>query len=615
MQLKYKYVIINLKLNVGIYMQQRKYEFEHLSYRDLKSHITVPQFQRSLVWSKSQKDQFIQTVREGKPFGSILVYKSMEKYEIIDGLQRFTTLRNYEENPAEYIDITSDNFPQITEIASIIKSIIPSTQSERLERHIVDCIKTTLKTISLNDDLLVRTIRDGIVDYYGDAIPRQSCNAIEDKIFLMAKIWRTDIDFKELKIPTIIYIGDGSDLPEIFEKLNTGGTKLSRYEVFASTWNSILLKIERSEYLEKIEELYKKKCERTNLTISNYEEGIIKKKKEISLYELCFAFGKVIKDKCPILFSAYSETEEDQVDSIGFTSLATILGIPLKQLGSLKEWVNKKSNISNLICLMDKVLESYCKIEDILRNYISTVDNKNFTKFIEAQVLAILGTNFKLYYTVNKDLSTSQACVSKTIKENFKSYMQDTYLYDIISEYWAGSGDRKLIEEMEKPLNDNRYTSLILKSKWENLLMEWMNNQITKKPKNVAIEYKLFINFVSKKRIDWSDNQTKYDIEHIIPKKRISDKGLNVAVSAIGNLCLLPVPDNRRKKDETVYEFLDRTSGITNIDEDKALTLFYPTRDELSFIRAGGDFNEDHYELYLKSRHNYLIKNFLSLIQ
>jgi len=177
-------------------MQQRKYEFEHLSYRDLKSNITVPQFQRSLVWSKSQKDQFIQTVREGKPFGSILVYKSMEKYEIIDGLQRFTTLRNYEENPAEYIDITSDNFPQITEIASIIKSIIPSTQSERLERHIVDCIKTTLKTISLNDDLLVRTIRDSIVDYYGDAIPRQSCNAIEDKIFLMAKIWRTDIMMK-----------------------------------------------------------------------------------------------------------------------------------------------------------------------------------------------------------------------------------------------------------------------------------------------------------------------------------------------------------------------------------------------------------------------------------
>ena len=145
--------------------------------------------------------------------------------------------------------------------------------------------------------------------------------------------------------------------------------------------------------------------------------------------------------------------------------------------------------------------------------------------------------------------------------------------------------------------------------------MEWMNNQITKKPKNVAIEYKLFINFISKKRIDWSDTQTKYDIEHIIPKKRISDKGLDVAVSAIGNLCLLPVPDNRRKKDETVYEFLDRTSGITNIDEDKALALFYPTRDELSFIRAGGDFNEEHYEAYLKSRHNYLIKNFLSLIQ
>ena len=596
-------------------MQQTKYEFEHLLYDNLKSHITVPQFQRSLVWSKKQKDEFIQTVREGKPFGSILVYKSMEKYEIIDGLQRFTTLRDYEENPAEYIKINAENFAQIRDIVKIIRGFIPNLQEQMLEKHIVEDIKEVLRKNSLYDEKLLRMIRDKIIDSYAEVITHKGYNLIEDKIQEMMQIWKKDIDFRILKIPTIVYTGDAAELPDIFEKLNTGGTKLSRYEVFASTWNSIILHINRDDYLDYIEDLYKKKSERTNLAISNYEEGIIKRNKEISLYELCFAFGKKIKDACPILFRTYSETEEDQVDSIGFTSLSTILGIPLKQLATLDTYVNSNTNVNRLIKIMDVIVESYKQVEKILKTYISTVDNKVFTKFIEAQILAILGTYFKLYYKVNKeDLSMVQTNTSKSIKDNFKRFMPYTYLYDIISEYWAGSGDRKLAEELEKPLNENRYTSLILKSKWENLLMEWMNNQISKKPKNVSIENKLFLNFICKSKIDWSDTQTTYDIEHIIPKKRIFEKNLNTAISAIGNLCLLPSNDNRRKKDETVYEFLDRTSEITNINEDKALKLFYPTRDELSFIRAGKDFNQEHYESYLKDRHNYLIRSFLQIV-
>lgn len=238
----------------------------------------------------------------------------------------------------------------------------------------------------------------------------------------------------------------------------------------------------------------------------------------------------------------------------------------------------------------------------------------NLTKFIEAQVLAIVGTHFRLHYTINTDLSLSPTSVSRTIKENFKRYMPYAYLYDIISEFWAGSGDRKPFEELSKPIEENRFVSLILKSKWETLLTEWMSGQISKKSKNVSIENKLFLNFICKTKIDWRDNQIKYDIEHIIPKKRIADKQLDIAVSAIGNLCLLQACDNRRKKGETVYEYLDRTSEITNLNEDKALKLFYPTRDELAFIRAGSDFNANNFNRFLSDRNNYLIKEFIKLI-
>ncbi len=595
-------------------MKTRQYEFEHLRYDDLKANIAIPQFQRSLVWSDSQKEEFIQTIKDGKPFGSILVYKTMEKYEIIDGLQRFTTLRDYENNPAKYLDIKIDNYIEIKQIIQLIQKDIPNLSFDVLEKRVIDGIRVTLQDVALNDRRLSRLIRKSIVDCYNGAVVRATEDKIEEIIDALIEKWNKDIDFRDLKIPTIIFTGEESELPEIFEKLNTGGTKLSRYEVFASTWNSVLLKIERDDYLEYIEELYKKKSERTNLSISNYEEGIIKQKKVLSLYELCFALGKKIKDACNILFATYSDTQEDQVDSIGFTSLSTVLGIPLKKLSTLNERINNTTNMGNLMNIMDLIVKAYCNIEKILRNYISTVDGKVFTKFIEAQVLAILGTYFKLYYQINDDLSVNPSSCSKIYKEGFRQYMPFTYLYDVISEFWAGSGDRKLSEELSKPIDENRYVSLILETKWRDLLFDWMSAQISKKSKNVCIENKLFLNFISKTKIDWHNNTIKYDIEHIVPKKRLMDKNYDVSISAIGNLCLLPVCDNRRKKEETVYEYIDRTSEITEINEQKALQLFYPSRNELSFIHAGVDFNVENYNGFLSARNNYLINEFLKLV-
>lgn len=176
--------------------------------------------------------------------------------------------------------------------------------------------------------------------------------------------------------------------------------------------------------------------------------------------------------------------------------------------------------------------------------------------------------------------------------------------------------EKQMIQDfakISKECNDNNLPLLAMM--WNSLLYDWMGDQISKKSKNVSIENKLFLNFICKTKIDWHDNLVKYDIEHIIPKKRISAKKLDVAVSAIGNLCLLPSCDNRRKKEETVYEYLDRTSEITTINETKALNLYYPTRDELVFIRAGSAFNMDNYERFLKDRSNYLIREFLKLVE
>ena len=93
-----------------------KYKVETLTFDDLNNNVVLPDFQRRLVWSESQKKSFIETLKNGYPFGSILIYKYKkdglldEKYSLIDGLQRITTIDEYKKTPHKYI-----NFESITE--------------------------------------------------------------------------------------------------------------------------------------------------------------------------------------------------------------------------------------------------------------------------------------------------------------------------------------------------------------------------------------------------------------------------------------------------------------------------------------------------------------------
>ena len=41
-----------------------------------KNKITIPKFQRTLVWKKGQQKEFIDSVKKGFPIGAILLYKS-----------------------------------------------------------------------------------------------------------------------------------------------------------------------------------------------------------------------------------------------------------------------------------------------------------------------------------------------------------------------------------------------------------------------------------------------------------------------------------------------------------------------------------------------------------
>src|SRR5690606_14938955 len=101
--------------------------------------IVMPDFQRSLVWSKDQKKEFIQSAVEGNPFGILLLYDDVttRKLTVIDGLQRFTTLKRYDENPFEFFEITPSEYPEINRIQKYIEEVYESDSQESILENIL----------------------------------------------------------------------------------------------------------------------------------------------------------------------------------------------------------------------------------------------------------------------------------------------------------------------------------------------------------------------------------------------------------------------------------------------------------------------------------------------
>lgn len=89
-----------------------KYESGSISYSDLKNKVTVPEYQRDIVWTDKAKSDFIDALAKGFPFGSLLLYQvngsdvnvkdKNNEYSIIDGLQRYSTMREFEDDPGSF---------------------------------------------------------------------------------------------------------------------------------------------------------------------------------------------------------------------------------------------------------------------------------------------------------------------------------------------------------------------------------------------------------------------------------------------------------------------------------------------------------------------------------
>jgi len=591
-----------------------------------KERIVIPKFQRTIVWKEKQRKLLIDSIKKGMPIGAILLYKVGEKegiteYQLIDGLQRVTTLKSYYEKPTSFYDEDNLDDTFIESVRNFLRRIELSINSEKIRKYIVEWIRSIRgfeESHNFSSFDLANFLDEKIKETFSIEIEKKEFGKLVNLLKPHLQKIKEESDISDFKVPVIIYTGDKSELPIIFQRINSKGTQLNKYQIFAATWSTYSpIEIRNVRIVEKIKAKYEALIE-DGLEVENFDPTTFYTSK-FTYFEYLFGLGKLLVDKYPLLFK--SSVSEHEADSIGFNLVALCIDSNLRHLDALP----KKLQNFNLDNFEEKLFEAIDFVNQVLRPYIGLRANKkNGSEFpiihSEFQIISIIGKTFRSMFEVYNNTGKNAFKENpkwNAIKDKLISNIPYHYLYDIIKGYWSGTGDKKAMERA----SSDRYENKIDQKTWDSILQEWHENKKNKKEKtrskinNTSI---LFLKYIYTHLLTANEelSTTEFEVDHLIPfarLKRIAQKLDGLPISSIGNLALLKKDINRNKQEKTIYEYYDnlvlagkltQAQAEDKIKEIEKYTL--TTRDMLDFV---GDLTEKNIQRY----YDYLDKRFQKL--
>ncbi|MFS0576806.1 DUF262 domain-containing protein [Sporosarcina sp. 179-K 3D1 HS] len=571
-----------------------KYTSAQYTFEQLKGRVTVPQFQRRLVWSKQQKREFIDTLSKGFPFGSVLIYKYQDEMlvSLIDGLQRVSTIMDYEKNPQEYIDITEEIDELMDVLISFHAAEISARTTNVIKKSIEVIIKDLISRESVEPTYLFDKISGNIeLSHYIDTSLLRSIVDIQHKITTKKSRY---LKVNEIMIPTVEFLGDVSELSEVFENLNKGGKKLTKYQVFAAQWyrNTIILNDMKynKEVLEEIIKRYELLNNQRDIKIEDFSPEKLREEKEINLSELCYALGKLIIKQSPVFFKEKKEESlEDLANEIGYSTMGIIFAIDNKKLYSIEKYISRLQDAKFLNDLINTVLRIFSHINAHFVKYLKIpsqeerYENKKITNF---KFLSYFADLWSRYFAITNDNSIidrsggGNIAYSKTI-ENLIYH----YVFDAVYGNWGNAGDSRLnqyyLDQSKSYIN--KPTQRELKDAISIWWQERVSNPSIQFDDNSKMLITVFYN------LDQNNNGLKigrnYDHEHLIARSKVKDiyKRLNLPMGTLGNCMYLDSSLNRSKKELNLY---NQISSGESIDPSYINFACYPDENGINILEG-----------------------------
>ncbi len=600
------------------------------------SRVTIPEFQRRLVWNKATRKGLIDSIRRGFPFGSILIYEDVARgqsagdgkrhYNLIDGLQRTQALKSYVEYQNGYFTRADldDDF-----IDAIAKHLHKTTDEykDRIRQTIVDWVKGN-KSYEARDgwrtENLVETLISHVLNYspesslYRDVYFELNRNQelIQRLGGFLDEVSNEVQLILNAKIPVLIYSGPSSELPTVFELLNSKGTVLSRYEIYAAQWIDHRQRITNTDVIEAIWKKYET-LEDEGFTLDISEEApdeASRLNRHYTLFDYLFGLGHFLAIKFPRLFKP---VKDDRPSSIGFNLMTACLGLRLQDMANLPEEIGELPWGDLEHC----VLESTRFVDNILRPVLSTPQYGRKLAPIyhsELMIISMIATAFQVRYG-KRDLSENND--ARVDRRKLKNKLPMFYLYEILHDDWRGSGDSKLHDAVMSL----RYVDHAPPTgqRWVQVLDDWYyDNQVSlvhtrdakRHVRDSRPEY-LFLKYVF---VDKLAKARSYHVEHIIPVALLQshmNDGDEWPINTIGNLALLQQAGELRHNVQTFDKLLQdkRRRGEITEGEQTLQLADYESQLQCPVRLLPSPLSKDSFEGFLLERFELLKREFLTV--
>lgn len=625
-----------------------------------ESTFALPSFQRGLVWKDSKIKNFIQTLINGEPFGTLLVFKQNKKTYLIDGLQRVTAIRAFNEKPCKYLKPEVFEKSQIVDLIKIIKSADKraSNQSKYLEKRLVEQnIRKNLIKFMINNNFVSSKNTDALVNYLGCNLSKSDIVEINSQMQIIMDNIKNKIDISDLVVYGIEYKGKESRLPDVFYNINTGGTNLSKHDVLASLWPDKTYHINDSSIINKVLERYTALSDKYDMKKTITREQL--EKDGVTLFDYCYAIGKMLYDEDEHKYYTFlGKAKKNETEPIGFSIISLILGLKENEARIINSKLENTTakflrELKNLIVdAFDHIyegLDGWIISERLTQKCVSNKKNKKTIyeehnyNYVDSKYMIyhMFMSYVKMNYEINLEKYTIVKKEDNDIdkwNEGFKTHLHIHYFYDYMTDYWDKHRQvSDLTNMINKESERGKYAFDISDDEWEIFFKKFKKDQLTETCKTFQPKTKLFLDYLIKFKIlkdpelktkyfvnkDYTSKKKFYiDIEHIVPKEIFKSKfspindniESKIPVYSLGNACYLTAKLNRGKGSDTIYEFnkLNPTNPV-----EKAFIEFvtYPEEKELTFISWKLDIFKEKYLKFLEKRIDKLVNEFMENIQ
>lgn len=504
--------------------------------------LIIPKFQRRREWKKEQEDELIETMKLNNiSIGALQLFhldniKKMDKYLLVDGLHRCSTLTKYYNNPFEFGTTK-------TSIANITKELQEKYGKTYGKNELEKMCNTWMcvEMLGKYDEFVVEKTFvekfDEIKAHVKCFVDKNDVDNISKLLLAKTKELAKEVDISKTSIPIILNTGDMKHLATLFKRLNQNGTPLKPCDILAAKWyDAKKIEIRNVYVVEEIKNHYKElKSENNNMEIYVDDDG-----KLFGAYEYIVGLKRYI-------FKKY--TDETFINKITdkeimFKILACCFygDISKKSIEKLKD----KLSTEKLSDVEEKLDWAISFIVDVFDEVVTLKCEKK-TKLLVKDVpfyVAMIALAFKSRSRLEKNADL------------YKGLFRMNLLSDKLADT---SFNAKIIRSI---IEDKKYMNFVDKKEFEERINKFIvenNKQHGKRDKlsNVSLLVLSMLN---------EDNEN-VDVCNIVEKKVLKklmeSEDESLSMNGLGNMCVYPLNEEKRKPSQNVYTYLS-SSGISD---------------------------------------------------